>query len=199
MNSEMLLVSLLPLVLFVFIEVKYGIKAGIWTAIIVAIAGLIYFYLKIGKVDAIMITEILLLIALGVISLKMMNARLFKLQPVFVSVVLSLYFGYCQLYDEPVLVKMTRLFSELSPGVGAVYESELGRGFLATLSGHSIILFLLHGLLVYWGATRLKSFGWLMTRLAFYPMAFIFMIVEFSMNTEFLIELQKVLNNSNSF
>ena len=71
---DMLFLAFLPLLLFVIIEFKWGIRAGIISASVLAVLLAVYTYFKLGAVDEFLMGEVVLILALGAFSLKMKNS-----------------------------------------------------------------------------------------------------------------------------
>lgn len=170
MSLEMFFVMVLPLILYVVVELKYGMHAGIVVAVASSIFIGLYGFFVWRDLDPMLLTEIVLLMILGAVSYKFNSSTYFKLQPTIIGVVMALYLGYFQIFDTPVLVRMMPLMAKLNPQAHSMIDNENGLEFLTALSGHSAWLFGLHGAFVGWLAYRFSSLSWVMGRLAIYPL-----------------------------
>ncbi len=90
MLIQILLLGLIPLVVYAFMDYKFspqaGVKGGIATAILLLFA--VYHLTK--QVDWPEVASVTLLIGLGIFSLKKNDPLFFKLQPVIVAVIMGI-------------------------------------------------------------------------------------------------------------
>lgn len=167
---DMLFLAFLPLLLFVIIEFKWGIRAGIISASVLAVLLAVYTYFKLGAVDEFLMGEVVLILALGAFSLKMKNSRYFKLQPVVVGVIFSIVILWYQVFDEPILIKMLPTMYAFAPELEQLYANSAMQAKLGVLSFYLAITFILHSLLVAWTVYRKGNVAWILARAAIYPL-----------------------------
>ena len=170
MNLEMLILALVPPVLFVFVEMKAGQKAGIITALVAAIVLFVYWYIRTGTIDETLLVEAGLMLLLGGLSLKLKDSRFFKFQPTIVAVIFFAYFAFFQIQGDPVLGRLMRMMEPIAgEQLTQIMRLPNYESCISSSSLWTMFALLGHGLLVAWGAIKLGSIGWLMTRLALYP------------------------------
>ncbi len=197
MNLSVLLFQFSPLIAYLLIEYWKGFRAGIYAAIVCSVGLIVYDYSLTGEVDSFVLGESLLIVVLGLVSLRMNNDRYFKFQPTVVAWVFAALFAYFQIFDQPLLQRFTphleKIFraAEEDPGMaadGSPSQLALSQEMLAKLrdpktqenfarlSFASIWLFLGHGLVMAYAALRLSTRAWFGWRLTIYP-AFLAMVV----------------------
>lgn len=169
MDFSSLLIGLIPLVVFVIVDIYAGTKTGIYSSLALGLLVFVFYAIKFDNIDGVMILEICLLLALGVVSIKGNNSVFFKFQPVIVGLVLSLFLAWFQFFDEPYLVKKIPLFIELVPEQKEIFESFLMIDLLSKVSFQLIFVFFIHAALVAYSAVRFKNIGWILMQLAIYP------------------------------
>jgi intracellular septation protein A len=169
MNIELLLVALVPIVLFVVVEMRYGQKAGVYTAMVTGVLLALYLYLRYDDIDPMYLAELALIFVLGFASLKMKSSKYFKFQPLIVGLIFSTYIFGFQIVGDPYLVRTIPLMAKMEPKVGEMFSTPEAKEFLAMLSWQSGALILLHAIACGVAAWRFSSMGWLAVRVAIYP------------------------------
>ena len=179
MNSFLLVVGIVPLVLFVAVSFFGTYKQGIWTAMGSGVLALIAFVAYTGEFDETLFAEVVLIIALGLISLKLKNPLFFKFQPVVTALVMALFLAWFQIYDRPYFEIAFERFGSADPRFEQLLAMPLFKERISSISHQLIWLLLFHGALVGLSAIKLKDLGWLMTRLAIYPLMFLMIFLNF--------------------
>lgn len=177
MNELLVIVGIIPLIIFVIVSFLGSNKAGVWSAILSALAILIFFTWQLGEMDYTILAEFMLIVAFGGASLKLDNPLYLKLQPLFVGIALSLFLAWFQLFDKPYLLHAMDRMAKISPQVIIPLEVPEVRAMLTSLSWQFIPLILIHGIVVAVAAIKLGNLGWLLTRLAIYPIAIALMVI----------------------
>ncbi len=172
MSFEMFFVMVLPLVLYVLVELKYGMKAGVLAAAGASLFLFVYALIVWDDLDPMLLTEVVLIVVLGAISYRLNSSRFFKMQPTVVGVIFAAYIAYFQWLGTPVLVRMLPMVEKLNPEAYNVMSQPNGVEYLSVLSAHSGWLFLVHGIFVGFIGWRFSSVYWIVARLAIYPLAF---------------------------
>ena len=167
---HVIFIGLIPLVLFVLINFKLGQKAGIISAMVSYVFVFGFFAIFYGYIDGISILEGILIFVLGGIGIKMNNAKYFKFQPAVTGIFLGLVFAWHQVFDTPILVKMLPRMQLLMPQMGDLSEIPEFADSLARISGLMGITFFVHAAIVGYCAMKTKDTGWLVARIAIYPM-----------------------------
>lgn len=178
MNTSSFLLNILPIILFVFIEIKYGLKAGIIAAILLGIGLAFWTYAQTGMFDNFLFLEIGFLIVLGAISIHMKNSKYFKFQPMVIGLCLTAYMLYLQIFAEPVLIHYLPMATAMQPELAEVLQQPQVLQLFATISLHLIPLFFFHALWVGYAAVYWGSMPWLLARLAIYPMIIALFLVD---------------------
>ncbi len=177
MNWSLFLITLLPLVIFVVVDIKAGMRAAVIAALGAAILFLIWSYFTFGRIDEIGLIEVALLGILGAISIKLNNSRFFKFQPVIIGIIIGLFLLYTQLFSEPFLQRMVPMLKQLQPEMAHIYDDPRMLALLSRTSLYLIPVFLLHALLVAYAAVRKSNWFWIGTRVAIYPLIIITMVI----------------------
>jgi len=180
MNIELLAVSVVPIVLYVFVDTKYGMKAGIITSLLSVITLGIYFFYRIGKFDYLFLFDGGLLVALGLLSIHLNNSKLFKLQPTIVGLLISVYLAYLQFFQEPIMIRMLPMMDVLAPEQANVFKTLGGMTVLGHLSLVVLVCTTFHAVLVGYAAVKCSNIAWLVARLSIYPILIIATMATFS-------------------
>lgn len=170
---DMMFVALIPLVLFVLVDLKWGMRAGIVTACVMAVALIAYTWFRTGTIDQFLVGETVLIVVMGLVSLRLNESKFFKMQPVAVGVIFSSVILWYQFFDEPLLIKMLPTMYAMMPQLKEFYSSDHALQVLDRLSLVMAITLLVHAALVAWVALKKGNVAWIMARLAIYPMILI--------------------------
>lgn len=191
MNASLLIVEFLPLVVYILVDAWKGFRAGIIAAIVCTVIMVTYNYLLFGEFDKFVLGEAVMIVAMGLVSLKMNNDRYFKFQPTVLALIFSGVFAWFQIFDQPLMLHflphMEKLISTESVALQARETPELGsepraeesvltvlhsesfKHVLGRISGQLIWLFLAHGLIMAYAALRWSTRSWFAWRLGIYP------------------------------
>jgi len=179
MTVEALIAILLPLVLYVVLEKKKGLKVAIIASMISASALVAYFVLRYDFSDRVLWLEYALLMALGLVSIKMHDAKFFKFQPVVVNVVMGTYILVIHVVDQPVMLRFMPLFEKMieEPMILEQLKSQRMIDVMTMMSWLTGVIFFIHAVLVAYAALKRSSVFWMCSRLAIYPMLAIVALV----------------------
>ncbi len=162
---ELSLLSLVPLILFVMIDYKAGLKAGIFTAIGTSIGLALIFWYLLGELDLDLIFMVVAIAVTGLISIRKKNSIFFEFQPVVTNMVGVLFIGWYQFFDTPIMVKylpkMERFFS---PEQAELLARPEVRIMLERLSLFVMVLMVVHSLIIAFAALRMKNKYWLLAK-----------------------------------
>ncbi len=179
MNLIYFILIILPLIAFVIADTFGGLKWGVLSAIAFAVLAFIANIWLMGSLEPTSIIEPALILALGLIALKLNDARWFKFQPVIVNAAIAILLSYYQIFDRPFLVKYFPLMkASVPPENQALFENPLILPAMANISLHCIFLLIAHGLLVAWAAARKSDWVWIGMRLAIYPLLLAIMVID---------------------
>ncbi|MFW5890367.1 MAG: NUDIX domain-containing protein [Marinilabiliaceae bacterium] len=137
-----LLPGMLPLLIFVGVELLWGTKAGLTAALILGVLQLFWFWIREKRVDKFVLGDIAFLIFLGGLALLFDNALLFKLKPVFIGGAILLLLGYSAFSDTNLVFHMSqRYFKGL---VAGPFESwvmqQMLKVFFLLMAAHTLLI-----------------------------------------------------------
>ena len=183
MSLTFLLLAVIPIIAFVVVDAFSGLKAGVVTAMVLAVLTFAANWYLVGAFEPSSVAEPALILILGLASLRFADPRYIRFQPVAVDVSAAIVLAYYQFFSVPLLQKyhpitMKLLGNDVPPEVRDVLQSADYFQRLGSMSHHLIYLALAHAALVGWVGLRMSNWWWLAARLAIYPMLIIFMIVE---------------------
>jgi intracellular septation protein A len=165
MDFSSALVGFLPLIVFAIVDMFAGMRKAIIAAIIIAVGEAIWTWHAFGAVDPTTWISLGLVLLMGLISLRMQDARLFKLQPVMMAFVLVVTFSWFEWQGHPLLVQMMpKVGKLLSPEQQWIVSDERMIKSMARLDLLMIGVFLAHGALVAWSALRKSTLHWILMR-----------------------------------
>ena len=170
MDYLYLLVSLLPLVLYVLFSIKKDQMFGVIGGMVGFVILLVYVIFKHGVVDEFIWLEGILLIGLGSLSLFFNNSCYFKFQPCVVGIILGILFLYHQFFDTPIFVKMTPKIKELVPQFAEFADDPVVQEAFTKTSLYMALVFLIHGVMMGYAALKLSDISWFNVRILVYPM-----------------------------
>jgi len=179
MNFGLLFCQFLPLFLYIAIDYWKGFKAGIFAAIAASLFTIGWSYVTTGTVDEFSAGESILIVVLGIISLKMNNDRFFKFQPTVLALAFAAIFIVFEIKGEPLFVRyipqMEKLFASTEAPTGQTrifldnLHSPETQATFARLSRIMIFVLLGHGVIMAWAALHWSTPKWFAWRLAIYP------------------------------
>jgi isopentenyldiphosphate isomerase/intracellular septation protein A len=112
-----LLPGMLPLLLYVIVELIWGTTEGLLAALALGIIQLLWLWMREKRLDKFVIADVGFLIVLGGLAILFDNALLFKLKPVFIGTAILLVIGYSAFSDSNLVMLMTRrYFKDLATG-----------------------------------------------------------------------------------
>lgn len=179
MSVMMALQGLLPLIVFALVDIFAGMRAALIAAMVIALAeaGLSYYYF--GEVDQLTWISLGLILVMGGVSVYMKDDRLFKFQPVALSVVSAGILLYFQVMEEPLLVQMMpKVIPFLPEEKRWMFDSPTMIRSMMRLDALLIGAFMIHAALVAWAAVKRSTFVWLIVRGAgFYGLMIVALLI----------------------
>ena len=145
---KLLFIGLLPVVIFWFVEDKFGTFWGLIAAIVWAIGECLYEYIRYKRIDRMTLFSTGLVVILGGLGALLDKSILFKFQPVIMEIVFAGVLVWGGRKGDPLLLKMAKktrpeAFSSPDPFVQAQHLSimrRLTRNLIIVLIGHSLLL-----------------------------------------------------------
>ncbi|RMH63150.1 MAG: NUDIX domain-containing protein [Calditrichaeota bacterium] len=147
-------IGFIPILLFLVAESLYGVKTGLLVAMVFSVGELLYLWLRYRKVDAFILVDVGLLLALAGVSVLMKSDWLFKLKPAIMEFILVLVLAVHGFTRHPVLLWMMRRYMR-----GMTFGPDQ-QAVLVTMARFLSILFLIHTLLIVWSAFYASDAVW---------------------------------------
>ena len=169
----LLLISLIPMVLFVLIDYfTRNLKTSIFSAIATAIVmgGIMWWLL--GEFDYEVLVIVGTMLVTGLISIKFKTPLWFKLQPVITGIVLVAVIAYFQFFaDQPLMVKMMPKVINLmeqqqlaSPQQIVTLKNNMNISVMENITKHMMGWILMHAGLVAVCAVKFNNAIWLIAK-----------------------------------
>ncbi len=102
--------GLIPLLVFVVVDEVWGTKAGLFTAVGVGLAELLYTLIRTGKFDLFILLDTSLIVVLGAVSLLLENAIFFKVKPALIEGILAGILGLSAYGGRNLVMGMTQRY-----------------------------------------------------------------------------------------
>ncbi|WP_291855542.1 NUDIX domain-containing protein [Marinilabilia sp.] len=149
-----LLPGMLPLLIFVGVELVWGTTVGLVAALTLGLIQFVWFWFRERRLDKFILADIAFLMVLGGLAIVFDNALLFKLKPVFIGAALLLLVGYSAFSNiRLVMLMMQRYIKGL---VAGPFESWLMQDMLKVF----FWLLLAHTLLILGAALWMPHAWW---------------------------------------
>ena len=162
MQSLSILMGILPLLAFVIIDSFFGIRAGLISALVLAVAEACFSYIYFGELDSITLASLFLVFLMGVVALKKESKMVFLFQPVILSAGLGFYLVISYLLGYPIILDFMLKYKSFFP---VNFQEQLNYEFVQNvfraLTYTSGIGFLLHALLNAFAALKLNKWWWI--------------------------------------
>lgn len=171
MSAWMLLMIIVPYLMYVFIDHKYGLKAGIIAAILIVIGFGFFIFAKTGSLDELFFLDAGFIIGLGALSIKMRDSRWFKLQPTIVDCIFAAYIFYLQIFSVPLMVRYLPTMEAFidDPGLLALLQTDGMKMMLGNLSRDAGFALIIHAAINAFAALKLSNVMWLLARVSIFP------------------------------
>jgi intracellular septation protein len=177
----MALQGLLPLLVFAIVDIFAGMRTAIIAAILFALIEAGWSWYQFGEIDSVTWISLGLILLMGLISIRMQDARLFKFQPVVMALVLALALAWFEWQGNPLLVQMMpKVAALMPPEQQALLNDE---GILKSMARMDLLMipaFIAHAALVAWAAIRRSTIFWLIARgVGFYVLMGVALLANF--------------------
>lgn len=149
-----ILPGLIPLFIFIIADEIWGTKIGLIVALVAGILELLYTYIKTKKIEKFILTDTLLLIALGGISILLNNEIFFKLKPALIEIILALIIGFSAFGSQNLIINMSKRYMK-----NISISSEQSKLMQNSLKGVFFIT-LVHIILVIYSAYFMSNEAW---------------------------------------
>jgi intracellular septation protein A len=171
MTWEAIAAILLPLIVYVILEKKKGLKTAVKASLVMATVLVVYFVIRFEFYDKLLWFEYLLLMALGLTTIKLNNDKFFKFQPVIVNGSLGVYIAVVHYVEGPILVRYMPLMKKMidDPQVLQMMDSQHMLAIMTKMSLYMGLLLIAHAGLCAVAALRWTTVQWMWARLSIYP------------------------------
>ncbi len=178
MSTSSWIIGILPLLAFAVADTFFGLKAGLISALVLAIIECIWTWVTFGELDQISIVSLLLIIILGGLAWKKKSPILFKIQPSIISLSLGLWLIISWIVGEPVFVMMINKYGAMLPiEIRQNIQNPSYLEFVALTTLTAGIGMLFHAAITTYAAFKLSNWWWIAIRgIGFYLCAFIAML-----------------------
>lgn len=139
-----LLPGLIPLLAFIIADELWGTKIGLYVALLIGIIELVYTYIKTKKIEKFILTDTLLLIVLGAISILLENEIFFKLKPAIIEFILVIIIGTSAFGSKNLILKMGERYiknTEITSSQSQLMQKSLKGIFYITIIHIVLIIY----------------------------------------------------------
>ena len=169
MNTQLILLGILPLFVFVIVDSFAGLRAGLISAILLSIAELVFSLYYFGEIDAVTWASFALVAVMAAVSYYKKTALHIKLQPVILSTGIGILLLTYQMMGKPLLLDLAIKYKTmLPPEQQAIIATEQMRAVLTGASLSLGIAHFIHAALVLWAALKLSNWWWIVFRAVLY-------------------------------
>ncbi len=133
----------LPILVFIFADIFFGLTVGLVIAIFVGIAQFAFTYFKEKRVDRFILFDVILIVGLGLVSLLLQNDIFFKLKPGLIELILAILLGFTGFSKSQLLIKMTgRYMPAMQLSDAQIQQMRvMMRRMFYVISAHTIMIF----------------------------------------------------------
>ena len=164
MTTQWLFIGI-PLLIFAIIDSFGNQKTALISAIVVALAELVFSYYLIGEIDWTSVVSIGLVIALAVVSLIKKDSIHFKMQPAIVAGIIGCLFLGTYLMGKPFLYELMVKYRSLIPAENQViFDMPQTRSLFELIGLYSGVFFLAHAVIMVWVAKAFSNWVWVIAR-----------------------------------
>jgi intracellular septation protein A len=181
MSLDLALQGLLPLIVFAIVDMFASMNVAIAAGMAMGLVEIVWSWYSFHEVDQTSWVSLGLILAMGLVSIRMKSDKLFKFQPVVMAVVFACTLGWFQIFGSPLLVQMMPKVAALLPEDRKWQMTDpVMIKYMSRLDLLLIGAFLAHGALVAWAAIRKTTAYWILARaLGFYAIAGIALMINF--------------------
>jgi len=157
---KLLVLGLVPVIVFWFVEDKFGTLWGLIAAMLWALGECLFEYIRNKRVDRLTLLSTALVVILGGLGAWLDKSILFKFQPVIIEFIFAfiLYFGGRG--GEPVMLRMAK---QSRPEIFVHQNEELGKKqkhLMVRMTRNLIVVLVLHSLFLAFVAVKGTTGQW---------------------------------------
>ncbi len=178
MSISTALFGLLPIIIFVIVDLLASPKMAIYISVLTAVFMTIFYYIQFGEWDFGLTAELVLFVVFGAVAIKMNSPKLFKFQPVVVGVITAAFLAGYQLLYGPYFLKALELMEKMSPEIARQINNPRIQEVMAQFSFQAMFILLFHALVLAWLALRKGTIAWGLWRMAIWPILMAVLIAD---------------------
>ncbi|MEM7180172.1 MAG: septation protein IspZ [Spirochaetota bacterium] len=164
-NIGIILFGILPLLIFVIIDMYADVRKAAIAAIVLALVELVVSLYLFGEIDSVTGFSVALVAILSITTFYTKSAIFVKLQPVLLGLALASAFIGSYIYGKPLLYEMAYKYQNQFP---AEMQQKLNQTFMQEMlkvtTLYAGISLLLHAVLVLYAAFKMSNWWWLLIR-----------------------------------
>ena len=139
-----MLPGLLPLFIFIIADEIWGTIIGLYIALGFGLTELLFTYFKTKKIEKFILTDTILLIALGGISILLDNEIFFMLKPALIEIILAIIIGFSAFTPKNIILKMSERYLkniQFSEDQSRLMQNSLKGIFFITIAHVILIIY----------------------------------------------------------
>lgn len=168
--SDLLLVTLFPLLVFAIISSYSSLKTGVYSSLVSSLFMMWLCWYAFEWFDEELIIMFITMVIFGGIAIKKNEPFYFKLQPAITGICSALLIIYYEIIGDPLVLKMIpQMISRLPEDKQALLSDPWVQNMLHQLSLHSVFWILLHSIVLAWMAKNRSTKSWIIFKAIFLP------------------------------
>lgn len=152
---KMMLISLAPILAFIFVEEYYGPKAGVIAGISLGILETAFLYITEKRLDKFSLGSTLLIVVMGSLSLFTGDQLFFKLKPAVVNIVMIMVLIGTIIMKKPIML----IFARKQFGENFTPNAYM-LSYFTGISWRLSILLLIHTVMIIYSALYMSNTAW---------------------------------------
>lgn len=174
-----LFLGIVPLLVFVIVDSFAGLKAGLITALVLAVAEAIFSIVYLKRLDFVTLITLATVVIFIALSYKKQSVLWIKLQPSVMGAIIGLIFVISFLIDRPILLEMALKYRDLLPTMMKENVDHMGMQALLNYGTFSIgIGHFIHAAVCAMAAFKMNNWWWIGIRsVGYYLILFLCMMM----------------------
>jgi intracellular septation protein A len=172
---KMMLISLAPIIAFIYVDEYYGPKAGVIAGISLGVLETLFLYLTEKRLDKFSLGSTLLILIMGSLSLLTGNQLFFKLKPAIVNIVMVMIVLGSSFMKKPIML----LFAKKQFGENFTPNPYM-LSYFSGISYRLTFLLIFHTVLIVYSALYMSNAAWgFITKGGSFILMGIYLVIEF--------------------
>lgn len=169
-----MLPGLMPILIFIIADEIWGTQIGLIVAVILGVLQLIYFAIKDKKLEKFVLTDTLLIVAMGGISIVLHNDIFFKLKPAIIELILAAVLAYSLFSKNNLMLNMSKRY------IKDLQTNKAQEAMMKKSLRNMLIIIIIHLILLVYSSFWMSTEAWAFISTAlFYSMIFGYFGLEF--------------------